>query len=146
MKPVFATQVTLNWLQYVNGWVLSTQLFCPHQHVTHKLDLDQMSERSISTLKDTYMIKLTFCCKCWVYLLSMTLFEWFWWYMWPKMAFKMFQEFPTISLNISLTEPVPALLRPETFLFSYPPTPQTWIWHSLPSSVSFYVHGDHKDD
>ena len=27
--------------------------------------------------------------------------EWFWWYRWPKMAFKMSQEFPTISLDVS---------------------------------------------
>ena len=58
------------WLiQSVNGWV--DQLFYWHQHsgscmVTQKLDLDQMSERSIGILKDTY-ITLTFCCKFWVY-------------------------------------------------------------------------------
>ena len=33
----------------------------------------------------------------------MTLFEWFWWYLWPKMAFKMSQEFPTVSLDITGT-------------------------------------------
>ena len=32
-----------------------------------KLDLDQMSESNIRILKDTNMIKLTFCCKFWVY-------------------------------------------------------------------------------
>ena len=29
----------------------------------------------------------------------MTLFEWFWWYLWPKMAYKMPQALPTVSLD-----------------------------------------------
>ena len=29
------------------------------------------------------------------------LFEWFWWYLWPKMALEMSQEFPTVSLDIT---------------------------------------------
>ena len=41
---------------------ISTQEACT---VTQKLDLYQMSERSIRILKDTY-ITLTFCCKFWV--------------------------------------------------------------------------------
>ena len=64
---------------------VSTQEACT---VTQKLDLDQMSERSIRTLKDTNIIKLTFCCKFWGCSLCMTLFWWFWWYLWPKKAFK----------------------------------------------------------
>ena len=32
------------------------------------------------------MMKLTFCSKCSVYSLRMTLFGSFWWYLWPKMA------------------------------------------------------------
>ena len=30
----------------------------------------------------------------------MWLFGWFWWYLWPKRAFKVSQEFPTASLDI----------------------------------------------
>ena len=40
-----------------------------------------------------------FCCKCWLH--SLDLFEWFWWYLWPKMALEMSQEFLTITLNIT---------------------------------------------
>ena len=47
-----------------------------------------MSERSIRIPKDTNMIKLTFCCKFWVYSLRMTLFGRSW-YLWPVMACKM---------------------------------------------------------
>ena len=39
-----------------------------------------------------------FCCKCWRH--SLDLFEWFWWYLWPKMALEMPQEFPTVTLDI----------------------------------------------
>ena len=42
--------------------------------VTQKLDLDQISERRLRTLKGMNMIKLTFCCEVLVYLLCMTLF------------------------------------------------------------------------
>ena len=27
--------------------------------------------------------------------------EWFWWYLWPKMALEMSQEFPTVSLDVT---------------------------------------------
>ena len=37
------------------------------------------------------------CCKCWLHRL-MAQFAWFW-YLWPKKAFKMYQEFPAISLD-----------------------------------------------
>ena len=48
-----------------------------------------------------YMIKLTFYCSFWVYSFNMTLFRWFWWYLWPEMASKMSQEFPTASLDVT---------------------------------------------
>ena len=41
-----------------------------------------------------------FCCECLLHWLDMTLSEWFWWYLWPKMAFKMSQEFPTVFLDM----------------------------------------------
>ena len=74
MKPTFATKVTLIT---VSKWVIvcfadvGTQEACT---VIQKLDLDLMSERSIRTLKDTDMIKLTICCKFSIYSLRMTLF------------------------------------------------------------------------
>ena len=37
------------------------------------------------------------CCKCWLHRVIWQ-FVWFW-YLWPKMAFKMSQEFPAISLD-----------------------------------------------
>ena len=46
--------------------------------VTQKLDLDQMSKRSMYTLMDTNVIKLSLCCQFGVYALRMTLFGWFW--------------------------------------------------------------------
>ena len=46
-------------------------------------------------------MKFTFCCKFWIYSLRMTMFGWLWWYMWPRMANKMSEEFPTIYLNIT---------------------------------------------
>ena len=29
-----------------------------------------------------------FCCKCWLHSLGVTLFEWFWWYLWHRIKFK----------------------------------------------------------
>ena len=60
-----------------------------------------MSERSIRTQKDANMIQLTFSFKLWIYSLRMTLFGWFGWYLLPKMAHKMSQEFPTVCLDIT---------------------------------------------
>ena len=93
----------------VNGWV-HDRLFCRHRHSgsVHGYSAAEIRSRSnvwkehTYTAKDTDMIKLTFCCKFWVYSLRMTLFGWFWWYSWHKMAYKMFQEFPTIFLNITI--------------------------------------------
>ena len=83
MKPAFATKVT--WIQ------------CRYQHSGSVHDYSESRSRSNvwkehGTLKDTNMIKLTFCWKCWVYSLRMTLFGRFRWYSWPKMAYKMSQE------------------------------------------------------
>ena len=78
MKPTFATKVTLikvcKWVnpQYtidrfadVSPQEVST--------ITQTLDLDQMSERSLRTLKESnnIMIKLNFCGKFWVYSLRL---------------------------------------------------------------------------
>ena len=54
----------------------------------------------VSILKDTNVIKLTFGYKSWLYLLDITQFGCFW-CLWPKMVFKMSQEFPTTSLDIT---------------------------------------------
>ena len=75
MKPAFPTKVSLitvcKWVnpQYTIDCFadVSTQEACT---VTQKLDLDQMSEKSIRT----NMIKLTICCKFWAYLLRLILF------------------------------------------------------------------------
>ena len=45
------------------------------------------------------VIKITFVANIGFIPSIMSLFEWFW-YLWPKMVFKMFQEFPTVSLYI----------------------------------------------
>ena len=45
--------------------------------------------------------KTHFCCKFWIQSLDMKPFYWFRWYKWLKMAFKMSQEFPTASLDIT---------------------------------------------
>ena len=42
--------------------------------------------------------KTHICCKFWLHSLDMKLFEW---YLSPKMAYKMSQEFPTASLDIT---------------------------------------------
>ena len=46
--------------------------------------------------------KTHFRCKFWLHSLDMKPFDWSEWYMWPKMAFKMSQEFPTASLDIKI--------------------------------------------
>ena len=109
---------------------ISTQEACI---VTEKLDPDQMSEtseRSIRPLKDTNIIKLTFCCKFWGHSLCMTLFGWVW-YLWPKMASKsskMSQEFRPSPWILSkllgyYTLPLPHLLGSQS-----PPVPLLTIW------------------
>ena len=45
--------------------------------------------------------KTHFFCKFWIHSLDMKPFDWFEWYMWLKMAFKMSQEFPTASMDIA---------------------------------------------
>ena len=45
--------------------------------------------------------KTHFCCEYLIHSLDMTPFYWFKWYKWLKMAFKMSQEFPTASLDIT---------------------------------------------
>ena len=45
--------------------------------------------------------KTHFCCKFWIHSLDMKLFYWFKWYKWLKMAFKISQEYPTASLDIT---------------------------------------------
>ena len=79
---------------------VSTQEACMITPAETRSRSNVWKEHIIRTLKDTNMIKLTFCCKLWVYLLCVTPFGWFWWYnLWPKMAFKMSQEFLTASLD-----------------------------------------------
>ena len=45
--------------------------------------------------------KTHFCCKFWIHSLDMKPFDWSEWYMWLKMAFKMSQEFPMASMDIT---------------------------------------------
>ena len=92
--------------------------------------MSETSERSIRPLKDTNIIKLTFCCKFWGHSLCMTLFGWVW-YLWPKMASKsskMSQEFwpsPWILSKLLgyYTLPLPHLLGSQS-----PPVPLLTIW------------------
>ena len=56
MMPTFATKVTDSVCKWVSGSiVLLTSALRKRAHLTQKLDLDQMSERSIPRLKDTYI-------------------------------------------------------------------------------------------
>ena len=95
----------------VNESAVHDLLFCRHQHSgsVHGYSETRSSSKTwkahtptLKTVKDTNTVKLTFCCKFWVYSLNITLFEWFWWYLWHEMAFKMPHEFLTASLDIRL--------------------------------------------
>ena len=101
MKPTFATKVTDSICKWVSPQYtidcfadISTQELCT---VTQKLDLDQMSERSIRILKVTNMTKLTFCCKFWVYSLRMTQFGRFWWYLWSVTSYGWFWRYSFVA-------------------------------------------------
>ena len=79
----------------------------------------------LRTCPFTYCNENHFCYICWLHSLDMTLFEWFWWYLWPKVVFKTFQEFPTVSLNIAIPPP---------------PTPPLFLlhcWHHVIRSSHF---------
>ena len=83
------------------------RLFCRHQHSGSVHGYSETRSRSNVWKEHThtewhkYDKTHTFCCKFWVYSLRMALFGWFWWYLWPKMAYKMSQEFPTDSMDIT---------------------------------------------
>ena len=55
MKPVFATKVTDSVCKWVSGSIVLLTSALRKCAVTQKLDLDQMSERSIGILKDTHI-------------------------------------------------------------------------------------------
>ena len=55
MKPTFATKVTDSVCKWVSGSIVLLTSALRKCAVTQKLDLDQMSERSIGILKDTYI-------------------------------------------------------------------------------------------
>ena len=102
MKPKFAIKMSLvtvrkRWIVSKRSVVLPTS--APRKRARHywKTDLDQTSVAHTHTDRHKCDIiflffKLTFCCKLWLYLLDMALIGWFW-YLWPKMAFKMSQAF-----------------------------------------------------
>ena len=73
------------WLTMHASWVLTSA----KQSIVH---------RGLTHLQT--VIKVTFIAM--LASLDMTQFEWFWWYLWPKIAFKMSQVFPTIPLDITL--------------------------------------------
>ena len=52
-----------------------------------------MSNSNIRILKDTNMIKFTFCCKFWVYSLRTTLFGRFRWYLWSVTSYRWFWRY-----------------------------------------------------
>ena len=105
-----------------------------------------MFERSILTQRNTNMIKLTFCCKLWVYLLRMTLCGWFWWYSWHKMASR---EFPPASLDntriishISISQLAPSCHHASPYFSLY--TYQRFscvAWSESELTVSFSLQG-----
>ena len=91
-------------------------LFCRHQHSGNVHGYSESRTRLNIWKKHTHTDGhkydkthfLSFCCNFWVYSLRMTLFRWFWWYLWHKLVYKMSQECPTTywdiqkcSLNIS---------------------------------------------
>ena len=55
MKPTFATKVTDSVCKWVSGSIVLLTSALRKRAVTQKLDLDQMSERSIHILKDKYI-------------------------------------------------------------------------------------------
>ena len=55
MMPTFATKVTDSVCKWVSGSIVLLTSALRKRAVTQKLDLDQMSERSIGILKDTYI-------------------------------------------------------------------------------------------
>ena len=99
------------------GWYwydLLPQISCSFQ--TYALDLVfewpctlpecwcEQNNRVLRTHSFTDCNQTHFCCKCWRHSLDMTLFHWFRWYLWPRMGFKMSQEFPTVSLAVTATD------------------------------------------
>ena len=96
IKPKFAAKVTL--IPSVDGNCfadINTQEACT---VTQKIDLDQISERRIRTLKDTNIILPPSTPPPPPPPLRMTHFGWFFWYLWNKMASKCPKNFrpPTV--------------------------------------------------
>ena len=112
---------------------IHNRLFCRHQHSGsgHSYSETRCISKfkclkgaySHTELEDTDMIKPSFCCKIWVYSLRITLFGW---YLWPKMAYKMSQEFPTIT----------SYSRPNTF--PHPSCRRFAMPQHLPSTSSHH--------
>ena len=101
------------------------QLFCGHQlsgrvQVTQKLDLDQMPEGSIHILKDTNMIKLTFCLgficfvfdPVWTILMIFVICHKLWGIKCPRNFWQPLWMLPFISLFLLLHVTVTRLVRP----------------------------------
>ena len=95
------------WLQSVNGWVLSTRSIVLPTSAFRKRARLLRNYIWIKCLKGAYAHWRT---QIWYSSLSFAncgfirfvwLFGWFGWYLWPKMAHKMSQEFPTVSLDIT---------------------------------------------
>ena len=99
------------WLPSVNSkrWIVSMQVVvmptsvlseCARRDIiTRKLDLDQMSVAHTHTGNErrkcnkTHLLLIILALS-----LDMTV-GWFWWYLWPEIAFTMSQEFPTSSFS-----------------------------------------------
>ena len=104
INPKFATEGECNHI-YVSfsmhmllSDIWSRSNFWVTVHVSWVL---KSAKRSIVYQGLTYLQtnQSHFCYKCWLHSLDMTLFEWFWRYLWPKTTFKMSQKFSTVSFG-----------------------------------------------
>ena len=141
---------------------LQDSLFCWHQHLESVHDYSETRSRSNVWKEHTEGYKCDkthLCCRFWVYSLCMALFGWFWWYLWPKMVYRMSQEFPTTSLDITnspLSYNLKGYFHPHQKILK---VMMKWClmssdvgWHirdklrPMPKhgSINLYVHGSQK--
>ena len=99
-------QETRVWLHSVKCGVLSiwsiillttTSAFWKHTWLLRFINCNTHTLK----LWKTWIKLVSCCCKFWVYSLDMILFGLFWQNLWPKMVYKMSQEFSTASLDIT---------------------------------------------
>ena len=84
MKPKFVSELVI-------------VLLASSMHITWKPGLGQCPT-SMCIIWKTQTWLNSFYCKFWLHALDINLINWFWWYLWPKMAFEMSQA---TSLDIN---------------------------------------------